>query len=300
MKIKFDKRITTILKLLVTSGALYFVFRKIDINELWLIFKSSNLFFLLIAILFFILSKVVSSYRLNYFLRTIRVNITEKFNLQLYWLGMYYNLFLPGGIGGDGYKIYLLNKMTKVKVKPLFWSILLDRITGLLALFCLAVALGYFMPLEMIYKYILWLGIPLSVVAFYIFLRITSKEYLSSFIITNLQSFIVQTAQIISAYFIIKAMGITSNTGSYLFLFLLSSIVATVPFTIGGVGAREITFYIGARFMNLEMEPSIGLGVLFFFITAVVSLFGIYYSFSMPKYQSAGKYQTELKPEKKA
>jgi len=32
---------------------------------------------------------------------------------------MFYNLFLPGGIGGDGYKIYLLNKLSNKSIKSL-------------------------------------------------------------------------------------------------------------------------------------------------------------------------------------
>jgi glycosyltransferase 2 family protein len=50
------------------------------------------------------------------FLKCTWVNIPEKHIIQLYLLGIYYNLFLPGGIGGDGYKIYLLKQKIKIKV----------------------------------------------------------------------------------------------------------------------------------------------------------------------------------------
>jgi uncharacterized membrane protein YbhN (UPF0104 family) len=64
----------------------------------------------------------------------------------------------------------------------------------------------------------------------------------------------------------------------YLFLFLISSIVATLPITIGGIGSREITFLFGAEIMHLDIHQSIALSLLFYVITAVVSLFGIYFS----------------------
>jgi hypothetical protein len=68
------------------------------------------------------------------------------------------------------------------------------------------------------------------------------------------------------------------QTLSYLFLFLISSIVATLPITIGGIGSREITFLFGAEMMHLDVHLSIALSLLFYVITAVVSLSGIYFS----------------------
>ncbi|MCF8302219.1 MAG: hypothetical protein K9I94_03010 [Bacteroidales bacterium] len=43
----------------------------------------------------------------------------------------------------------------------------------------------------------------------------------------------------------------------YLFVFLLSSIVAAFPITISGIGSREITFYFGARLMGLDIVRKI-------------------------------------------
>jgi uncharacterized membrane protein YbhN (UPF0104 family) len=282
VKINIDKRIKLILKIVLTSGALIIVFRKINSNELLQVLLHAKVAFLLLAAFLFVISKILSSYRLNHFLRSENVIITQLDNLKLYWLGMYYNLFLPGGIGGDGYKIYLLNRTTKVKVRSLFWAILLDRITGLLALFCLTTVLGYALPLNSDYKTLIWIFIPFSVLLFYLFIRIFFPNYTSSFIITNIQSFGVQLLQLTSAFFLLKAIGIGDNYLLYLFVFLISSIVATIPFTIGGVGAREITFIVGAELLGLQMESSVGISFLFFFITAIVSLTGMYYSFRHP------------------
>jgi uncharacterized membrane protein YbhN (UPF0104 family) len=68
------------------------------------------------------------------------------------------------------------------------------------------------------------------------------------------------------------------NTSGYIFVFLVSSIVAAMPITIGGIGSREITFLLGAEIMHLNISNSIALSLLFYIITAVVSLGGGYYS----------------------
>ena len=42
------------------------------------------------------------------------VFISEKESLKLYYKGMFYNIMLPGGIGGDGYKGYYLHNTLHV------------------------------------------------------------------------------------------------------------------------------------------------------------------------------------------
>jgi len=276
--VKLPGYIKAILKIALSVAALWYVYTKIDFNEVVTIFQNVNYVWLIAAMLLFIISKVFSSYRLNVFFRNIGAGLTEASNLRLYILGMYYNLFLPGGIGGDGYKIYLLNKLYSVKAKKLFWAVLLDRINGVLALFVLAMILALFIPIPQIYKYIAIGLIPLSIVAYYAGIAWFFKGFKSSLNKTSLFSFAVQVSQLISAWFILFANNHQDQALSYLFLFLISSIVATLPITIGGIGSREITFLFGAEIMHLNVHLSIALSLLFYVITAVVSLSGIYFS----------------------
>lgn len=259
-------------------AALWYVFTKIDFKEVVEIFNRVHYGWLLAATLLFIFSKVVSSFRLNVFFKNINAGLTQESNLRLYLLGMYYNLFLPGGIGGDGYKIYLLNKTYGIKARKLFWAVLLDRVNGVLALFVIAMAMLPFLAVPEIYKYLALGMIPLSIVVYYAVIHWFFKDFKKGLNSTNMYSLVVQLAQLLSAWFILFANQNHDNTLPYLFLFLISSIVATLPITIGGIGSREITFLFGAQIMNLDIHQSIALSLLFYVITAVVSLFGIYFS----------------------
>jgi uncharacterized protein (TIRG00374 family) len=120
------------IKLAVTAVCLWYVSKKIDWELTWRLLQQSNKWWLLAATVLFILSKVVSSFRLNIYFKAIDVRLSETGNLKLYWLGMFYNLFLPGGIGGDAYKVILLNRQRKGSVKLLSAAVLLDRVSGLL------------------------------------------------------------------------------------------------------------------------------------------------------------------------
>lgn len=266
------------LKIALSVAALWYVYTKIDVREVGQIFRHVNYGWLMAATLLFAISKLLSSYRLNVFFRNIGAGLTERSNLKLYLLGMYYNLFLPGGIGGDGYKIYLLNKKFGIKAKKLFWAVLLDRVNGVLALFVLAMLMVPFLALPALYKYLAMAAIPLSIAVYYLSIHWLFKDFRKSIHLTNLYSVGVQLAQLLSAWLILLANHHQEQILAYLFLFLISSIVATLPITIGGIGSREITFLFGAEIMQLDIHLSIALSLLFYVITALVSLCGIYFS----------------------
>lgn len=273
-----NRVLKVILKILLSVAALYYVFTRIEFNDVIRIFKSVNYVLLTLSMLFFILSKIVSAWRLNYFFDMANVKLENKSNLKLYLLGMYYNLFLPGGIGGDGYKIWLLSKKFDIKAKPIFWGVFLDRINGVFALYLLGLALVPFLDLPKIYIIFSIALIPVSILAYYIVTWKFFNRFYSIIIPTTMLSLAVQVLQVLSAIFILFSINTFSSITSYVFLFLVSSIVAALPITIGGIGSRELTFLFGANILMLDINQSIALSLLFYVITLLVSITGIYFS----------------------
>ena len=273
------KLLIAIAKVGVSACIVFVVFRKIDLPHLLQTVGAANYLLLIGAALAFVISKILSSLRLNYFLKATGVDVSETYNLKLYWLGMYYNLFLPGGIGGDGYKIYHLKQRFDASAKELFASIFLDRVTGVLALFILTIGLSYGVTLPFPLGSWVWVLIPLSLVVFYFVLRKLVPSFVKAYRQTNLLSFGVQISQLVSAAMLLCALHQQTDYCAYLFLFLVSSVVAVIPFTIGGVGSREITFLVGAQWLHLNVNVAVAVSLLFFLITAVVSFGGIIYSF---------------------
>jgi len=279
------KKGITLLKILFSFVLLYFVFTKIQFREVWEILKSSHLGYLFIALLFFILSKAFSAFRLNLFIHQIKIFLTQLSNMKLYLLGMFYNLFLPGGIGGDAYKGYVLKKKYDVKTKSVVSILVLDRLNGLLLIFVIACVLAVFLSEDQLhpYKFLFGIAIILSILVFWLF----NKRFFSFVYPVFWKSLgfsaLVQLAQLISVLFILKALDIEGNTIAYLFIFLISSIVSVLPLTIGGIGSREVVFYYGALWLGLEENTSVSISMLFFIITAIVSLSGIYYHFKKPE-----------------
>lgn len=271
------KLLKSLIKVTLTCIALYIVFANVDIQEVKMITSHAHLGYLLLAFLFFNASKILSSVRLNLYFQHIGVKITELYALKLYYVGMFYNLFLPGGIGGDGYKIYRLQKAHNVKVGSLISATLLDRLSGLMPLLFFAGILFIVSDFYTRYSWLDWVAIIGIVVIFPLFYLINFymfRRYIPLFFTTTLLGSIVQLLQLITAVWIVYAIGYETNTLVFLTLFLISSVVAVLPISVGGVGVRELTFLYGLTLLSLDAGGGVAFSLLFFLITALSSLVG--------------------------
>jgi uncharacterized membrane protein YbhN (UPF0104 family) len=272
------KLLKPLLQLLVTGLALYLVLRKTDVTRLFDIIRGANPWYLLLSLIFFNISKLFNALRLNRFFKAIGIELSPMYNLKLYYLGMFYNLFLPGGVGGDGYKIYVLQKNYGLKTINVFHAVLWDRIGGIFALAVLSLVLllpSSFtreFPQLVPYIWVLLVALyPLSLLLNKLFY----KQFLGVFAITAVESMLVQVSQTIAAFFILQAISLHTNHIDYLAIFLLSSVATILPITIGGAGAREITFFYLLDFVKLETNPGVALSLIFFGISAISSLAGV-------------------------
>ena len=206
---------------------------------------------------------------------------------------MFYNLFLPGGIGGDAYKGYAIQKQTSKPIKPIIGCLLIDRIGGLYALGFYSLMLflinsAQFIafipwPISQLFTTVILFAIWIigSLSAYYVIKKSTSFN-LNIQLLTIGYSLVLQGLQIIAAWVLLEGLNLSDHTISYLLLFTLSSIVSVLPITLGGIGAREVTFFYGAQILGIETNGAVALSISFFVVNALVSLIGIYFHFRKP------------------
>jgi uncharacterized membrane protein YbhN (UPF0104 family) len=289
------KKIWNIVKLLlkisITGLSLYLVSTKVEFKDLKEAFSNSNPIFLFLAFLAFLVSQIIASSRLNTFFRGMGLIISEVFNFKIYLLGMFYNLFLPGGIGGDGYKIFLLRKKFEIKGRKLFQAIFFDRLSGLWALGLIISMLVIFIPNLGIPNWVPIVVVASGSIAYYVVMRKFFKDYSHQFFTTHFKALLVQSMQVISVILLLFALNYDGKFSPYLFMFLASSLVAIFPFTVGGLGARELVFVYGAQYFQMDQHLAVIVSLLFYCISALLSLSGMYFVFH-PK--EIGVSKTEL------
>ena len=273
-----SKLIKALLQAAMTVAALYIVLGKIDLQRLGSIVSHANPWYLIAAIVIFNISKVVNALRLNRFFRAIGLQLPEWYNLKLYYLGMFYNLFLPGGVGGDGYKIFILKKHHDITVLNVFNAVFWDRVSGIFALIFLSTLLllpssfAALYPAQLRWVLVIAAGAyPLQL----LLTRLFYRQFIPVFIPTAIESLLIQVTQVVSAWFILLAISATTNQIDYLTIFLISSVATILPLTIGGAGAREVTFFYALNHLGLDTSTGVALALIFFVISAISSLAGV-------------------------
>ena len=262
-------------KLTFMGGALWLVSRHLDLPQLARTLRHARLGWLAVATGLFIASKLIASVRLNHFFGAIALPLSEGYNLRLYWLGMYYNLFLPGGIGGDGYKVYVLGRRFAGRRVAIFRALLLDRLSGMLALLVLLLLLFGGTGYPGWWRAAALALVPLGLALSYGLGRWLFGEFRLVFGRTSWQALGVQGAQLLCAWALLAALGQAGGPVlPYLLVFLASSVAAVLPLTVGGLGARELTFLYGAQLFRLDAAVAVSVSLLFYVITAAVSLIG--------------------------
>lgn len=286
--------VKTLLKISITGLSLYLVSRKVEFNDLKDAFEESNPIFLFLAFIAFVISQVISSSRLNTFFKGIGLKISETYNFKIYLLGMFYNLFLPGGIGGDGYKIFLLRKKFEIKRRRLFQAIFFDRLSGLWALGLINATLVIFIPHLGVPTWVPMLVVAIGTIAYYVIMRKFFSDYSKHFALSHLKALMVQSMQVVSVILLLYALNFEGKFSPYLFMFLMSSLVAIFPFTVGGLGARELVFVYGAQYFQMDQHQAVIISLLFYCISALLSFSGIYFVFNP---QKIGVNKIDLKEE---
>src|SRR5688572_19551010 len=271
------KWMAVLLKLIIAAIAIYFALRQVNWDELKNVKWGASVAWLIPAVILYNSSQFLSAYRLLQFYKLLDETINYLFNLRLYYTGMFYNLFLPGGIGGDVYKVLVLRKRG-LPVLQLTKATLLDRVTGLMVLLTIMASLTNFISVSFPGKDILWILFLAVIPGFFIYWFVAHlyfKPFDKSIPMAALLSVLIQSCQVLSFFCLLLFLQAPPvELLSYAVLFFAGSVVAALPVSIGGIGTRELAMATGAVYLHLSKTIAVSASLLFFIITALSTLVG--------------------------
>ncbi len=143
-----------VLRVLISAGALSFLFWKIGLGETLAVLRRANLRYLVAAFLLFVLSLGIRAYRWLVLLRSLDPGVPFARLLRLYFIGQFFSSFLPSQFGGDVVRALELTQDTDPSAAV--GTVLLDRMTGLLVLFAMGLAVLPFYAARM-EPWLVWL-----------------------------------------------------------------------------------------------------------------------------------------------
>jgi uncharacterized membrane protein YbhN (UPF0104 family) len=277
------KVLKLLLKIAVTVLCFWYISRKIDFTKAKDAVMKADWLWLFLSVVAFAFSKFLASFRLNIYFKNIGIYLSQKKNLKLYWLGMFYNLFLPGAISGDAYKVVLLTRKYDVSYKKITAAVLLDRFSGLLALGLILSVYGVIVLDKQLYDIILISGSVLSVVALYVVVKYLFKDFIPGFWPTFFWGIAVQIFQVVCVYCILIALHLPLHQSEWIFIFLVAAVISVIPISLGGgLGVREIVFQNGAGYFGIDPHIAVVISVLFYFSNLLSSVWGVYFIYHDP------------------
>ena len=270
-----------IFQIIVTVFFIYYTLSKIGLNKILEVIKSADLLFILFASIVYFLSQIISSERLWFILKENNLIISSKENIKLYMVGIFYNFFIPGGVGGDAYKGVLMNKKFQWSLKKIYKLLILDRLIGFGVILCLIIVFsGFILDLESI-SYFNFILAPLYALLFFVGRVLVQKIFNNEIVYTKafFISHIIQIFQFGSIILILFSLGVTENYFTFLYIFLISSVLSI--FSFGGIGIREYVFFTLASNTAVGPDIATSVGLIFTFSALISSIPGLFFLIKM-------------------
>ncbi len=298
--------LTWFVKLLISALLMGWVLRRVNMHDLIQPLSTVNGGLYLLAVGWAFVAYVLNSYKWQQLL--IALNIRERclHLCALNLISLFYSLVLPGQLFGEAIKAYRLAHGRQEKSK-LVMSVVIDRLTGLIALLCLGLMGMAFMPglrrqrmlliisvgllllclvLMIIMLNVRWQAqcvrfagrLPLGVVK----QRLNSVwlafvEYRHSpqiLLVALILSFAFQSLLVVLNYYVARAMGLTVPFMHFFWIIAIVSIVQMLPFTLAGLGLREGVLVYLLGFEGIAASQSIAYSLAVFSIMVILGLVG--------------------------
>ncbi len=266
---KINKHLKTFLKAVVSVVLLYFLFRNIEIND-WQLLKKIPFNSLLQITIIYLIANILSAYRWQLAMEGLKIKISYQKSLELTFIGLFFNNFLPSSVGGDIYKIYYF-KQQKADIAKVIVSTIVDRLNGVIAsiAFVLVFGLYYFGTIKNFFQHNFSATVFLWIIILLIFIialilntnfktKLFWKFQLLQQVFDESRTFFFEQKAIswqifvisllmnilgaLGIYFGLVGLGDSVESGflPHLFLIPIINIGALLPISINSIGVSEL------------------------------------------------------------
>lgn len=288
------------------TALLFFVLFYYFINFNTFLEKAStaSISYLFIGLIILFLSVFITAYRWKKILNIKGYDIPFLVILKEYYIGHFFNNFLPTSVGGDVVRSIAIAKYTNSKT-IVFSSVAVERITGLLALLLIGNIGVLILELENNYYIALvsLIGVIFVSVVFFalIYGKLNTffsnifekyfgklgghaKGFLSGFyefskdrkklLSVFFISVIFKLLEGLFVYFVVLSLNVEFSYFYTLVLFAVVSILKFIPISLNGLGLSEISWVTLTMNASILPETAASISLLIYFSGVTMSLVG--------------------------
>lgn len=267
--------ISNLIRTIITGALIWLVSKRVNLQEIADIFLKASPGWLVLAIFIYISSLLLSSHRSALYLSSIGIHLSPFAALGLYMKGTVYNVLLPGGIGGDGYKILVLRTNGGPSVKQIFQAFFFERLSGLWAIISLLCVLNATLNTPLLPPMWLWMILVLGTAAYYLIMRKFFAEHSVFFARTHLISLTIQGLVSVSVLCILQSQPLPFEFRSYLMSFHGSTIFSILNIGLSGLGVREFAMGYAANMLQNDPALSVFVASAFWLVSTISAIPGI-------------------------
>lgn len=294
-KSKTKELLKTLLKIAVSLGLIIYLFaKKVDKEELVNNFKILDWRFIPLIFLTIIVHYIISSFRWKSLLIHENSHKVSRFYLfKLYFIGAFFNNFMPTSIGGDVYKMYRLGKKIDDQATG-FSSVFTERFSGILMLFFIGlfslsknlgsgvfilliwVISGFFIGmkvLELLSGKIKFLKKIYDALLVY-------KNHPKVLVFAMITSLLIQFLSITTQYLVFMSVGIKLPIFYCLMAFPVITLAGFFIPSINGLGVQDALYASMFSFVGVSETTAISVSIIYHMIRMAISLIGgVFYAF---------------------
>ncbi|MFQ5813584.1 MAG: lysylphosphatidylglycerol synthase transmembrane domain-containing protein [Anaerolineae bacterium] len=294
-------KITRMAKVGVSLALMAVIFYRIDLSEFVGLVKGADVYYLALAVGLVIGALILGAYRWQRLLIALGISVPLPTLISSYFVGLFFNNFLPTSMGGDVVRVYDVAKYSR-QPSVSAASVIAERVLsslaqGLIAL--VGLALGYDMARRFLAEITaLFLVLCLVLLALLLGGRWARKLSLSdpfslkskvmgvlesiSFCLRNkplalwviFVSLFFHGMIVLINYMIFKALNANVSLLSCFLVIPVILFITLLPISINGLGVREWAYIYFFGRLGLSMMESVAVSLLFFFLLTLVSLIG--------------------------
>lgn len=297
-----------LIKLLVTIGLYIFIFAYwVDVADLVNRLRATRVEFVLLGVVLYSLGQMISAYKWYLLLGPMGLGIPYARVTAFYFIGMFFNIFLPTIVGGDAVKAILLSRETGFAGRATM-SVFMERNVGLLALLTIATVAAWYAPpvrlfglslptlaLVLLAGYIaanLVLASPRAYATVDAIIAATPlagmrhrasslyaglvpyRNHLGLLTITVGLSFLFQAIVIGVVFLNARALGQSFSIAALAIFVPIISLAGMLPFTVNGLGVREALYVLLFGQLGAGRDLSVSMALLYVAVTFMASLPG--------------------------
>ncbi|MBW2163993.1 MAG: flippase-like domain-containing protein [Deltaproteobacteria bacterium] len=303
MRAKLRATMKFLLRIGLSICLLAWLISRTNSDDLLAAFLDLSFFAWAVAFLMYLASQVISSIRWYFLAHALDFTGPWSVYLRYYFVGLYFNLFLPTSVGGDVLKMHFISRGEPKKLRATY-SLVADRLFGFAAMLLLgagAVLIGHgilphfehllcvagicviasLLGLPMAYKLLgsAWPKIGKRLAVFLVFWEKPKALFAALSL-----SLVLQVLGISAVVLLAKDMGLSPPAAFYFAAFPLVAILTVLPISFNGIGLREggFIFFLGLK--GISAEKALTLSLSFFAIQIAASLIGgLAYAFGLHK-----------------